>query len=198
MKIVLASNNAGKLRELVTLLEPLNLELVSQASLGLASAEETASTFVENALTKARHASRASSMPAIADDSGIAVDALAGEPGVYSARYAGAAATDQENNNKLIHDIANIVHPKAHYYCAIVYLAHPDDPVPLIATGRWEGEIITTPRGENGFGYDPYFLIPNLSRTAAELTAEQKNKLSHRGQAVADLLRQLGLSRPGQ
>lgn len=191
MKIVLASNNAGKLKELSALLEPMNLELVSQSSLGLESAEETATTFIENALTKARHASRLASLPAIADDSGIAVDALSGAPGVYSARYAGVAATDQENNNKLLHELSEIVHPKAHYYCAVVYFAHEDDPAPLIATGRWDGEIITTPRGENGFGYDPYFLIPSLSQTAAELDPEQKNRLSHRGQAVTELRRQL-------
>ena len=191
MKAVLASNNPGKLSELSALLAPLGLELISQAQLHLSSAEETGCTFIENALTKARHASRLADMPAIADDSGISVDALAGAPGVYSARYAGVGATDADNNNKLLHELAEIANPAAHYFCAVVYLAHATDPAPVIATGRWDGEIIATPRGENGFGYDPYFLVPDLSLTAAELTPEHKNKISHRARAVSELCRQL-------
>lgn len=191
MKVVLASSNPGKLTELSALLAPLGFELLSQAELHLSSAAETGCTFIENALSKARHASRLAAMPAIADDSGIAVDALAGAPGVYSARYAGAGATDAENNNKLLNELVEFKNPAAHYYCAVVYLAHAADPAPLIATGRWDGEIITTPRGENGFGYDPYFLIPALCLTAAELAPEHKNSISHRAQAVTELCRQL-------
>jgi len=191
LKAVLASNNPGKLTELSALLAPLGFDLVSQAELHLTSAEETGCTFVENALSKARHASRLAAMPAIADDSGISVDALGGAPGVYSARFAGVGATDADNNNKLLHELVEFTHPAAHYFCAVVYLAHAADPAPLIATARWDGEIIAAPRGVNGFGYDPYFLLPDLCLTAAELTPEHKNKISHRARAVAELCRQL-------
>ncbi|MGE0625159.1 MAG: RdgB/HAM1 family non-canonical purine NTP pyrophosphatase [Pseudomonadales bacterium] len=191
MKIVLASGNAGKLRELDALLTPLGLGLVAQTELGIAPAEETACTFVENALIKARHASRLSGLPAIADDSGLAVDALGGAPGVYSARYAGPDASDQANNDKLIAALPATADTSAHYYCVIVYLAHAEDPAPLIASGRWDGRIVTSPKGDNGFGYDPYFFDPERGCTAAELEPAVKNRISHRGQAVSALARQL-------
>lgn len=201
MKIVLASGNAGKLKELGELLVPHSLELVAQASLGIEAAEETGCTFIENALQKARHASRQSGLPALADDSGIAVDALDGAPGVFSARYAGPDATDADNNARLLEslrtagaledDDAPSVRTRAHYYCVIVLLRHPEDPTPLIATGRWDGQITGTPRGSNGFGYDPYFWLPDRSLTAAELSPAEKNRISHRGQAVRALCHEL-------
>ncbi|MGD8416654.1 MAG: RdgB/HAM1 family non-canonical purine NTP pyrophosphatase [Pseudomonadales bacterium] len=192
MKVVLASGNAGKLRELTALLAPVGLELIAQTELHLEPADENACTFVENALIKARHASRAAHLPAIADDSGLAVDALGGAPGVRSARYAGEGATDQENNDKLLNALSRVTETSAHYDCVMVYLSHPEDPAPIIASGRWHGRIISSPRGSNGFGYDPYFLVPELDRTAAELDPGLKNRISHRGQAVAELLRRLG------
>ncbi|HEY5646035.1 MAG TPA: RdgB/HAM1 family non-canonical purine NTP pyrophosphatase [Pseudomonadales bacterium] len=188
MKVVLASGNAGKLRELDALLGPLGVSLVSQSELGIESAEETACTFVENALIKARHASRQAGLPAIADDSGLAVDCLGGAPGVYSARFAGAHASDQDNNERLIRELGNAEDTRAHYYCVIVYLNHAEDPAPLIATGRWHGSIIREPRGSNGFGYDPYFFDPLQGCTAAELEPTLKNRVSHRGRAVEQLL----------
>ena len=202
MKAVLASANQGKLKELGALLEPHGLSLVAQGDLNIDAAEETGCTFVENALEKARHASRLSGLPAIADDSGIAVDALAGAPGVYSARFAGPDARDEDNNRKLISDLRALGklieggdpgpgEATAHYYCAIVMLSHADDPTPLIATGRWNGQITSQARGANGFGYDPYFYLHDKKLTAAELTAAVKNRISHRGQAVTELLRQI-------
>ncbi len=191
MKIVLASGNAGKLRELDALLTPIGFTLVKQNELGIDGAEETACTFVENALLKARHASRLSGLGAIADDSGLVVDALRGAPGVRSARYAGAHASDRDNNEQLLRKLAGTTDTSAHYYCVIVYLAHPEDPAPLIASGRWDGRIVTTPRGSNGFGYDPYFFDPVHGRTAAELEPTLKNRVSHRGQAVSELRRLL-------
>jgi len=191
VKVVLASGNAGKLKELDALLTPMGLSLVAQTALGIEGAAETACTFVENALIKARHASRLSRLPAIADDSGLAVDALGGAPGVYSARYAGPEASDRENNDKLVEALSEAADTSAHYYCVIVYLSHAEDPAPLIATGRWDGRIVTTPRGSNGFGYDPYFFDPVQGRTAAELEPAVKNRISHRGQAVSALARLL-------
>ncbi len=187
MKVVLATANPGKLEELSNLLNPLGLELVGQSELGIRGARETASTFVENALLKARHASRESGLAAIADDSGIAVDALNGAPGVHSARYAGEKATDDDNNRKLLRTLCAFDDKAAHYYCVLTFVRHPEDPVPLIATGRWDGHIITKPRGVNGFGYDPYFYLTDLGQTAAELSPALKNRLSHRGQAVRRL-----------
>lgn len=187
MKAVLASSNPGKLAELSTLLRPLGFELFSQGELGIEGAEETACTFVENALAKARHASRLSGLPAFADDSGISVDALHGAPGVFSARYAGSEASDEDNNQKLIQALATHSDRSAHYECVIVYLRHPEDPTPLIASGAWYGRIIDQPRGHNGFGYDPYFQVAGDGLTAAELPAQEKNRISHRGQAVARL-----------
>lgn len=187
MNVVLASSNAGKLSELDALLSPMGFNLVTQSALGIEAALETACTFVENALLKARHASRLSGLAAIADDSGLAVDALTGAPGVFSARYAGANASDEDNNRKLIDTLGETRDTSAHYYCVIVYLAHADDPAPLIATGRWDGRIVTPPRGSNGFGYDPYFFVPDRGCTAAELEPAVKNRISHRGQAVSGL-----------
>ncbi len=190
MKVVLASGNAGKLRELSALLAPLGVELVTQGELGITGAEETGCTFVENALLKARHASRLAGLPAIADDSGLAVDALDGAPGVYSARYAGVRGptADGANNAKLIAALTDSEDRRAHFHSVIVFLRHPEDPTPIIAHGRWDGEIIAEPRGANGFGYDPHFFIAELGLTAAELDADRKNAMSHRGQAAARLL----------
>jgi XTP/dITP diphosphohydrolase len=186
--VVLASNNAGKLAEFSSLLSPLGLELRKQSELGISEAEEPHVTFVENALAKARHVAQLSGMPALADDSGVCVPALGGSPGVLSARYAGEPKSDARNNQKLIHDLSTHEDKSAYYYCVLVYLRHAQDPQPVIAEGRWDGEIIATPRGENGFGYDPYFWIAALNKTAAELSAEEKNQLSHRGQALRALI----------
>lgn len=188
MKLILASGNAGKLAELRRLLEPLGIDLESQAALGIAPAAETRSTFVENALDKARHASRESGLPALADDSGLVVPMLGGAPGIRSARYAG---DDAANNAKLIAALGDAREPAAHFYCALVLLRHPEDPAPLVATGRWDGRILGEPRGDGGFGYDPLFLVPGAGCTAAELPAAEKNRLSHRGQAMAMLLESL-------
>ncbi len=191
MKLILASGNAGKLAELRRLLEPLGIDLESQAALGIAPAAETRSTFVENALDKARHASRESGLPALADDSGLVVPMLGGAPGIRSARYAGDDADDDANNAKLIAALGDAREPAAHFYCALVLLRHPEDPAPLVATGRWDGRILGEPRGDGGFGYDPLFLVPGAGCTAAELPAAEKNRLSHRGQAMAMLLESL-------
>ena len=188
MKLVLASNNAGKLAELSALLGPLGLDLVSQRSLGVVDAEETAVTFVENALIKARHAAHATGLPAIADDSGLVVPALGGEPGIRSAHYGGRHGNDAENNRTLLERLAGSGDRRAYFYCALVLLRSADDPAPLIATGAWWGEIARAPRGGHGFGYDPLFLLPGENATAAELDAGVKNRLSHRGQATRALL----------
>ena len=186
--VVLASNNAGKLAEFSSLLAPLGLALRKQSELGISETEEPHATFVENALAKARHVAQLSGMPALADDSGVCVPALGGAPGVLSARYAGEPKSDARNNQKLIHDLSTHEDKSAYYYCVLVYLRHAQDPQPVIAEGRWDGEIIATPRGENGFGYDPHFWIAALNKTAAELSAEEKNHLSHRGQALRALI----------
>ena len=186
--VVLASNNAGKLAEFSSLLAPLGLALRKQSELGISEAEEPHATFVENALAKARHVAQLSGMPALADDSGVCIPALGGAPGVFSARYAGEPKSDARNNQKLIHDLSTHEDKSAYYYCVLVYLRHAQDPQPVIAEGRWDGEIIATPRGENGFGYDPHFWIAALNKTAAELSAEEKNQLSHRGQALRALI----------
>lgn len=189
--IVLASNNAGKLKEFNQLLAPLGFELKPQGEFQVPEAEEPHPTFVENALAKARHASRLTGLPALADDSGICVLALQGAPGVRSARYAGEPKSDQRNNDKLVADLAEHTDKRAYYYCALVFVRHAEDPQPIIAEGRWDGEVIATPRGAGGFGYDPYFLLPQQGKTAAELPAEDKNRLSHRGQAMRMLLEKL-------
>lgn len=192
MKIVLASGNRGKLGELAALLAPLGIGLQSQAALGVEPGPEEGLTFVENALEKGRHAARRTGLPAIADDSGLVVPVLGGAPGIRSARYAGDAADDAANNAKLIGALAGAgPEPDAHYYCALVYLSHPEDPAPLIATARWHGVILREPRGSGGFGYDPLFYLPELGCTAAELPAAEKNRISHRGRAVAALIETL-------
>lgn len=189
--LILASNNAGKLKEFGALLAPLDFELHTQGEFNVPEAEEPHVTFVENAIAKARHASRLTGLPALADDSGVCVNALGGAPGVYSARYAGEPKSDQRNNDKLIADLATHADKSAYYYCVLVFVRHADDPQPVIADGRWNGEMIAEARGQGGFGYDPYFLIPSLQKTAAELTAEEKNRLSHRGQALRALIEKL-------
>lgn len=193
-KIVIASGNAGKLREIRRILEPLGFNIVPQSDFAVPDCPEPHVTFIENCLTKARHASMHTGLPALADDSGICVDALNGAPGVYSARYAGEPKSDARNNEKLIDALKNETNRRAHYYCVIVYVRHPDDPEPLIAEGRWHGEIIDTPRGENGFGYDPYFLLPEFGKTGAELEHDEKNAISHRGKALIALVEKLKTS----
>ncbi|MFW6094345.1 MAG: RdgB/HAM1 family non-canonical purine NTP pyrophosphatase [Pseudomonadota bacterium] len=191
MKLVLASGNPGKLDELRSLLAPLGATVESQRALGIPGAPEERPTFVENALEKARHAARRSGLPALADDSGLVVPLLGGAPGIHSARYAGEQANDRANNAKLVAALGDVERPPAHFYAAVVYLRHPEDPAPIVSTGRWHGVIVREPRGDAGFGYDPHFLVPELGRTAAELAAAEKNRLSHRGQAMAGLLAQL-------
>ena len=188
---VLASNNAGKLAEFAQLLAPLGFAIKAQRELDIPEAEEPFGTFVENALAKARHASQLSGLPALADDSGICVPALGGVPGVQSARYAGEPRSDAANNAKLVRDIAAHADKSAYYYCVLVMVRHADDPQPIIADGVWHGQLIEQPRGQGGFGYDPYFFLPSLGKTAAELSAEEKNNLSHRGQALRALINKL-------
>lgn len=190
-KLVIASGNPGKLREIGRILAPLGLQVVPQSDFGVPECPEPHVTFIENCLAKARHAALHTGLPALADDSGICVDALNGAPGVYSARYAGEPKSDQRNNEKLVAALANERNRKAHYYCVIVLVRHPDDPQPLIAEGAWHGEIIDSPRGENGFGYDPYFYVPELGKTGAELEPDHKNAISHRGKALALLVERL-------
>ena len=190
-KLVLASNNQGKLKEFNELLSTVGFSVHAQGEFDVPEAEEPFHTFVENALTKARHASRLTGLPALADDSGVCVNALGGAPGVYSARYAGEPKSDARNNQKLIADLAAHADKSAYYYCVLVFVRHADDPQPVIADGRWNGEMIAEPRGENGFGYDPYFYIPSLGKCVAELAPEQKNSLSHRGQALRALVEKL-------
>ena len=190
-RLVLASNNPGKLREIRELLTPLAIEVVPQSELSVGEAEEPHPAFVENALAKARHASRHAGLPALADDSGICVDALDGAPGVHSARYAGDPKSDERNNRKLLAVLERETDRRAHYYCVIVLVRHPDDPQPLIAEAEWHGEVLRSLRGSGGFGYDPLFLIPELGKTAAELPLEEKNAISHRGKALAAMVARL-------
>jgi XTP/dITP diphosphohydrolase len=187
-KLAIASNNQGKLREIGELLAPLAINVAPQSEFNISEADEPHITFVENALAKARHASRCSGLPALADDSGICVSALGGAPGVNSARYAGEPKSDEHNNQKLIEALKNQTDRRAYYYCVIVLVRHAGDPQPIIVDGSWHGEIIDQPHGSGGFGYDPYFFLPAFGKTSAELTAEQKNKISHRGQALAKLV----------
>lgn len=188
--LVLASNNAGKLRELEQLLRAADARLYPQREFGIASVAETGLTFVENAILKARHAAAGSGLPAIADDSGLEVDALHGAPGIHSARYAGEQADDAANRAKLLEAMADIPqgHRQARFQCLLVYLRHAEDPTPIICQGTWEGQILTEPRGDKGFGYDPLFWVPGQNRSAAELDAGTKNALSHRGQALSKLV----------
>ncbi|MGA0842949.1 MAG: RdgB/HAM1 family non-canonical purine NTP pyrophosphatase [Arenicellales bacterium] len=192
-EVVLASDNQGKIQEINSLLRNTPLEVVGQGSLGVEPIEETGTTFIDNALLKARNAARQTGRPAIADDSGLEVDALDGRPGVYSARFAGAQATDTENVEKLLAALDGLAPEKrgARFRCAMVYVTHADDADPLICEGAWAGKIITEPKGDNGFGYDPIFWIEGEKATAAELAPERKNILSHRGQALRMLVAQL-------
>ncbi|MDR2688411.1 MAG: RdgB/HAM1 family non-canonical purine NTP pyrophosphatase [Azoarcus sp.] len=197
-QLVLASGNAKKITEMRALLMPLGLEIIPQAHLGVLESEEPHPTFVENALTKARHAARATGLPAIADDSGLCVPALGGAPGVHSARYAGEPRSDARNNAQLIAHISQLAETQRHawYYCCLVLVHHADDPCPLIAQGQWHGILLTAPRGNGGFGYDPLFWLPELEQSAAELDPEFKNAISHRGLAMRHLfecLRSRGL-----
>ena len=190
-KLVIASGNAGKLREIRGLLEPLGIVAVPQSEFAVPEAEEPYPTFIENALAKARHASRLTGLAALADDSGICVDALNGAPGVWSARYAGEPKSDLRNNEKLLQALQGVEDRHAHYYCVMVLVRHADDPQPLIAEGIWQGEILQAPRGDGGFGYDPIFLDSKTEKTGAELPMDIKNRISHRGQALAKLRHQL-------
>ena len=194
VKVVLASSNPGKLSELRALLKPAGLQVVPQDVLGVEPPEETGVTFVENALIKARAACAATGLPALADDSGVVVDALGGAPGVRSARYAGEGASDSDNLATLLEALAGIDPPErgAAFVCAIVYLRHAQDPCPIVCEGVWRGRILDAPRGDGGFGYDPVFFVETLNRTAAELSRAEKNTVSHRGQALAQLLGRLG------
>jgi XTP/dITP diphosphohydrolase len=190
-KIVLSTNNGKKLAEIESLLSDLSVETVPQATLKIGVAEEPFDTFIENALAKARFASNASNLPAIADDSGICVDALNGMPGILSARFSGGLTDDKRNNKKLLELLKDEKNRKAHYYCALVFIRSPKDPQPIIAEGIWQGEILLGPQGKNGFGYDPIFLDYKTDLSAAELTPELKNRISHRGQALQKLKQKL-------
>ena len=197
-QIVLASNNPGKVREIGQMLVDLELEVLPQSSFNIEEVEETGLSFVENAILKARHAAAASGLPAIADDSGLEVDALNGAPGIYSARYAGPGASDTENLQKLLADLEKVTQEQrtARFQCLMVYMRHAHDPTPLICQGTWEGLISFEPRGKSGFGYDPVFFVPSQNCTSAELAPEEKNRLSHRGQALRQLVAALGHARP--
>lgn len=191
--LVLASSNKGKLKELKHLLKPLHTEVKSQKDFDLGSADETGLTFVENALIKARAVSRATKLPALGDDSGLVVDALKGQPGIYSARFAGEDATDQDNNDLLLEKLSDVPAERrgAMFYCCLVLVRHHRDPAPIVVSGQWYGEILTAPRGNHGFGYDPLFFDPKLQKTAAELTLDEKSEVSHRGKALRCLIEQL-------
>ena len=189
-KVVLATGNAGKVRELASLLSDFGLDIVAQTDLGVDSAEETGLTFIENAILKARHAAKVTGLPAIADDSGLAVDVLGGAPGIYSARYSGEDATDLKNLQKLLETLKDVPDDQrqARFHCVLVYLRHAEDPTPLVCHGSWPGVITREPAGTGGFGYDPIFFVPSEGKTAAELTREEKSAISHRGQALKLLL----------
>ena len=190
-KLVLASGNAGKLKELSSLLAPLGIEVLPQSAFNVSEAEEPHPSFVENAILKARHAARATGLPALADDSGLCVDVLGGAPGVLSARFAGEPKSDARNNALLLERLAGEPNRHARFYCALALVRHADDPQPIIACGEWHGEILEAARGQGGFGYDPLFLVPDLDQTAAEIDHSLKNVLSHRGNAMRQLLDRL-------
>jgi XTP/dITP diphosphohydrolase len=192
-KIVLATGNKGKVKELAAMLSDLSIEVLPQSDFAVTEVAETGSTFIENAIIKARHAAKHTGLPAIADDSGLAVDALGGAPGVYSARYSGENATDQSNITKLLGLMADVPNDKrqAKFLCVLVYMRHADDPSPIICQGEWCGEIMTEPQGDNGFGYDPIFWVNQQNSSSAQLSSQQKNALSHRGKALKLLLAQL-------
>ena len=190
-RLVLASGNPGKLREFRRLLAPLGIDVIPQSELGIAEADEPHITFVENALAKARHASAHAKLPALADDSGLCVRALGGAPGVQSARYAGEPRSDARNNARLVGALAGVADRRAHYACVLALVRHEGDPEPILADGAWHGTIVDTPKGSGGFGYDPYFLDGATGLTAAELPLEDKNRISHRGQAMRALIARL-------
>ena len=190
-KIVLASNNAGKIKEFRHIFADLEIEIIAQAELGIPEVDEPYFTFVENSLHKARHCAKHSGLPALADDSGICVNSLDGKPGVYSARYAGEPKSDLRNNQKLIHDLSMFSDKSAYFYCVLVFVRFELDPQPLISDGAIHGNVIDAPRGTNGFGYDPHFYLANLNKTVAELTQDEKNKISHRKMAANNLLNKL-------
>ncbi|RDI41322.1 XTP/dITP diphosphatase [Aquicella lusitana] len=193
MKIVLASNNPGKIQEFSELLKNFHLEIIPQSAFNIAEAEETGLSFIENALIKARHASRLTGLPAIADDSGLVVSALHGAPGIYSARYAGTQANAQDNIKKLLHELKDVPegNRQAQFHCVLVFVSHEKDPTPLVCDGSWSGTILHEPKGEKGFGYDPVFYVPSEGKAAAELPSTIKNEISHRGQALQILLKRL-------
>jgi XTP/dITP diphosphohydrolase len=190
-KIVIATNNEKKLNEIEMVLSGLNIQAIPQSHFKIGESEEPFNTFIENALTKARYASEKTGLPAIADDSGLCVDILGGEPGIYSARFSGSPKSDENNNLKLLEVLKDKNKRKAHYYCAIVFIKSPNDPQPIIAEGIWQGEILEIPRGKNGFGYDSIFLDYKTDLSAAELSANIKNKISHRGQALQKIKQKL-------
>ena len=189
-KIILASGNAGKLREFQQLLADCGFDVIPQSAYQIDNADETGLTFVENAIIKARHACQHTGLPAIADDSGLEVDALNGRPGIYSARYAGTQASDSANNTKLLKELNDVMEDQrtARYHCVLAFMQHAEDPTPILCHGVWEGRILSTPRGEGGFGYDPLFFVPTHNCAAAELDKAEKNRISHRGIAMAQLL----------
>ena len=193
-RLVIASNNSGKLREIGEILAPLGIEVLPQSAFNVPEAEEPYATFVENALAKARHAAQRTGLAALADDSGICVDALGGAPGVQSARFAGEPKSDRRNNERLLQMLEHETHRKAHYYCVMVLMRHAEDPQPLIAQAEWRGEILRVPRGGGGFGYDPLFLDHPSGKTGAELEPAEKNRISHRGKALAALVNMLKAS----
>lgn len=193
-QLVLASNNAGKIREFTQIFKQLDIELIPQSKLNVPDIDEPYNTFIENALHKARHCSKFTKLPALSDDSGLCVDALNGAPGVYSARFAGIPKNDQANNQKLVNALHGCANRKAHYYCVLVLITHESDPKPIIADGTLNGEIIDDAEGTNGFGYDPHFYIPNMKVTAANLEPQVKNQISHRALAIKMLLEKLRLS----
>ena len=192
-KIVLATNNQGKVNELQNLLADAGFDIVAQSQFNLPDADETGLTFVENAIIKARYAAKLTGLPAIADDSGLVVEVLNGEPGIYSARYAGEHGNDESNNQKLLQALQPIPQEKrsAYFYCALVFMRHENDPTPIICLGKWNGLILNELKGKGGFGYDPLFYVPELNCTAAELTKEHKSQISHRGQALKQLIKEI-------
>lgn len=187
-ELVIASNNLNKLQEIIYFLNPLGINVSPQSVFNITEADEPYSTFIENALAKARHASKGTGLPALADDSGICVNILDDKPGIFSARYAGEPKSDERNNCKLVEMLRNELDRRAYYYCIMVLVRYAEDPRPIISEGVWHGEIILEPRGKGGFGYDPYFYLPEIGKTAAELSMECKNKISHRSQALIRLV----------
>jgi XTP/dITP diphosphohydrolase len=185
-KIVLASNNQGKIKELSRILAELDIEILPMSAFNLASPEETGTTFVENAIIKARYVAQQTGLPALADDSGLSVDALNGAPGVYSARFAGEDASDADNNDKLLSELQDVTERSAHFHCVLAFFRHPEDPTPIICDGTWHGAILKEKSGDNGFGYDPIFWSPETQSSSAELSPEMKNKVSHRAKALAE------------